>query len=339
MHALHPRHVFRISRAARTEVRNVFVRVEDAGIVGYGEAAPNAFYGEWADDVEAKLRALADWMRPQTIATVADIERVWDEAWPRLQPSRAAQCALDIALWDLVAKRAGVSVAELALGRPPRTVASFCTIGVSSGEELEMKTAELRRNPFIKIKSDRTADLAPVRFVRENTAAQIAVDANCAWGEVDLDTVAQSLAELGVIFIEQPLPPAQDERMADIESCLPIIADECCATIDDVERMPGRFAGFNIKLVKCGGLTPALKMLRRGRKLGLKIMVGCMLESSLLISAGAVIAHQADFADLDGAWLLGDDPFTGLRFENGLLTSSSAPGFGVEPAAGPRFFL
>jgi L-alanine-DL-glutamate epimerase-like enolase superfamily enzyme len=114
-------------------------------------------------------------------------------------------------------------------------------------------------------------------------------------------------------------------------SALPIMADESCARPEDVERLPGRFSGFNIKLVKCGGLTPALAMLRRGRELGLKVMIGCMLESSLLIAAGCVAAQEADYADLDGSWLLKDDPCRGLAIADGHIVPAAVPGLGAEP--------
>jgi L-alanine-DL-glutamate epimerase-like enolase superfamily enzyme len=116
------------------------------------------------------------------------------------------------------------------------------------------------------------------------------------------------------------------------DSCLPILADESCATLDDVEGLRGRFSGFNIKLVKCGGITPGLRMLESARRLGLRTMVGCMLESSLLIAAGWVVAQRADYADLDGAWLLRNDPFRGLPLEQGLLLPPAGPGLGVLPA-------
>jgi L-alanine-DL-glutamate epimerase-like enolase superfamily enzyme len=211
-------------------------------------------------------------------------------------------------------------------------VKTFCTIGISGKEELEEKIAELRGFPLIKIKSDQRADIAAVRTVRERTGAMLAVDANGSWADVDIASVSRELAALGVVFIEQPLPPAEDRRMEDYSaaSALPVLADESCVTAGDVERLAGRFAGFNIKLVKCGGLTPALAMARRARELGLRTMVGCMLESSLLIAAGAVVAQQADYADLDGAWLLADDPFEGaIPLRHGILEPNARPGFGV----------
>ena len=236
-------------------------------------------------------------------------------------------------MWDWLARRKGVSVAELALGQVPHPVQTFCTIGLSGESELEVKALEMRGFPLIKMKSDSLADLEPIALIRQRTGAALAVDANGAWERVNVAAISRELSQMGVLFIEQPLSPARDERMPDLlaASELPILADESCVTAEDVERMPGRFSGFNIKLVKCGGLTPALAMARQGRQLGVRMMVGCMLESSLLIAAGVVVAQVTDYADLDGAWLLRDDPFTGLPLRQGVLTPGSGPGFGVEP--------
>jgi L-alanine-DL-glutamate epimerase-like enolase superfamily enzyme len=334
MKTLHPRNVFRISRAARGEVQNIFVKLSAGGVTGWGEASPNAFYDETAHNVVTLLEAAAPLAEGLHIESVADIERAWDASWRWFAPSRAAQCAFDLALWDWLARKVGVSVSELAWGVPPHPVRTFCTIGLSDALELERKTDELRGFPLIKLKSDSFADLAPVAYVARRTGAGLAVDANCAWGEVDMGAVTSELARLGVLFLEQPLLPADDELMpgALAASRVPILADESCVSREDVESLPGSYSGFNLKLVKCGGLTPALAMVRRGRELGLRTMVGCMLESSLLIAAGMVAAQQTDYADLDGAWLLRDDPFTGLPLHQGVLTPGSGPGFGVEPA-------
>lgn len=334
--ALHPRSVFRISRAQRREVRNVFVRIAADGGCGFGEASPNAYYDETAERVEAALANAAPFLADLEIRSVEDIARAWTEAQRFLGSSHAAQCALDVALWDWLARREGVSVCELAWGAKPRAIESFCTIGISAPDELPAKVAELRDHPLIKIKSDERADLSAAEFLRARSAARLAIDANCAWAQHDVPALSRLAAELGVLFLEQPLPPAEDARMPEIlpASALPIFADESCVTPADLERLPGRFSGFNIKLVKCGGLTPALEMVRRGRELGLSVMVGCMLESSVLIAAGAVIAQRADYADLDGAWLLGDDPFAGPPFRNGRLLTSMQPGLGVSDRAG-----
>lgn len=326
---LRPRQEFRISRGRKTEVPNVFLKVESGGVFGWGEASPNSYYGENAETVVAKLEQARDWLESLEPHAVEDIERAWQESWRFLAPSRAAQCALDVALWDFLGRKLGASVCELVWGRKPAPVTSFCTIGLCSEGELAAKTEELRSHPLVKIKSDASADLRVVQYVKERCGGGIAVDANAAWSAADLRALCSRLSAMGVLFVEQPLPPEDNAPMSAYD--LPVIADESCVLEEDVERVLGRFSGFNIKLVKCGGLTPALRMLRRGRDNGSKVMVGCMLESSLLIAAGAVIAQQSDYADLDGAWLLKEDPFIGGRFERGLLDPTSGPGLGVRP--------
>ncbi len=326
---LHPRQTFRIARARRNAVNNVFVRVERDGIAGWGEASPNAFYDETAEGVTEKLASIRGPLRSLKLDTVEDISAAWATLWPSLSPSRAAQCAIDLALWDWLGHALGRSVCELAWGEPAKPVASFATIGLSSREELANKLSEVRTFPRIKIKSDASADLSAVRTTRSETQALVAVDANCAWGAIDLASVASQLAELGVDFVEQPLPPDSDTLLKPGRLMLPVLADESCVTEDDVPRVVRHFDGFNIKLVKCGGLTPALRMIRAGREAGRRMMVGCMLESSLLIAAGAVAAQQTDYADLDGAWLLSDDPCKGWAFQDGMLCPPIGPGLGV----------
>jgi L-alanine-DL-glutamate epimerase-like enolase superfamily enzyme len=310
------------------------VRVERGGIAGHGEASANAYYGENAAGVASRLDRMAGFLEGCALDSPADIAVIWEEAWALLTPSRAAQCALDLALWDWLAKRESCTVAGLALGQKPRPVVTFATIGISEPEELDQKIAELAGCPRVKIKSDQTGDLSVAARVRAAMPeACVAIDANCAWGEADLPRIAADLAHLWIEFVEQPFPPARDSDMPALSARLPVpvMADESCVTIEDVERVPGHFAGFNIKLVKCGGLTPALRMARRGRELGLRTMTGCMLESSLLIAAGAVVAQITDYADLDGAWLLADDPVQAWSFNSGTLRPSAHPGLGALP--------
>jgi L-alanine-DL-glutamate epimerase-like enolase superfamily enzyme len=331
IHRMHPRRVFRIARGDREFTEVVFLRLEQESVFGYGEASPIAYYGETAAKVAARLEGLGEFLRAGRIETPADIAACWSRAWPLLAPSRAAQCALDLALWDWLARKQGCSVSELAHGHPARPVRTFCTLGISTPQELEEKITELAAFSAIKVKSNATADLAPVRAVRERSEAILAVDANCAWRALDLHRLGTALRELGVAFIEQPYPAEDDATLSPGSHPLPVFADESCVTEADLDRVTSRYDGFNVKLVKCGGLTPALRMLARGRELGCGTMVGCMLESSLLISAGLVAAQTTDFADLDGAWLLRDDPCPGLAFHRGMLQPSIAHGFGVHP--------
>jgi len=331
---LFPRHVFRISRASRPQVTNVFLAAEQDGVIGYGEASPNAYFGEAAADVWMRLAGLADYFLGRSLRTSRDIAAIWDELLPVLSPSRAALCAVDVALWDLFARLSGRSVVDAAYGTPAREVPSSATLGICPEEEWPGRIAEAAEFPAIKLKLDAAADFGVVRAVKARSRAAIRVDANCAWSGLDVAALSGELASLGVEFIEQPLPREEDGRMPALlkASRLPIFADESCALPEDVAALPGRFDGFNIKLVKCGGITPALRMLDMAGRLGLKTMIGCMLESSLLISAGLVAAQRADYADLDGSWLLRDDPFAGLEIRRGRLQPPCGPGLGVAPA-------
>ena len=331
--ALHPRHVFRISRASRPQVDNVFLVLEQDGVLGYGEASPNSFFHENDLDVQLALAGLSDYFRRQTLNDAGDIRRIWSEIWDLVAPSRACQCAVDVALWDLLSKLRGQTAVECAFGKPAFAVPTSATLGICPPEEWPERIEEVADFPAIKVKLDARADTALLEAIRARSRTAVRVDANGAWAGLDIGSLSARLQGLGVEFMEQPLLPSEDARMESVlrSSSLPIFADESCAGFQDLERLPGRFSGFNVKLVKCGGITPALDMLREGRRLGLKSMVGCMLESSLLISAGAVVAQAADYADLDGSWLLRDDCFQGLDIVQGRLLPNSRPGLGVTP--------
>jgi len=330
VHPLHPRGAFRIARKRTVPFDNVILRLDHDGVAGWGEASPHPHYGSSAVDVVRILESLRGWLRRLSIRSVDDIAQVWKESWTRAH-DRAAQCALDLALWDWLARKEGVTVTELAHGHKPRPVTSFATIALSTKEELDGKIAELEGFPRVKIKSDADGDLEPARRVKEQLRAVIAVDANGAWSASTLPALATGFSSLGAEFIEQPFSDAHDRDLIRGSYPIPIIADESCVLEEDVERLSRNFDGINVKLVKCGGLTPALRMVQRASKLGMRTMVGCMLETSILIAAGCVAAQHADYADLDGAWLISDDPCTGWRFERGILNPPQALGLGAEP--------
>jgi len=331
VHRLHPRGAFRIARKRTVPFDNVILRVEHEGVTGWGEASPHPYYGASAPDVVRNLESLSGWLRTLSIRSVDDIAKAWKEAWTRLHSDRAAQCALDLALWDWFARKEGVTVAELAHGHAPQPVTSFATIGLSTTEELDDKLAELEGFPRVKIKSDANGDVETARRAKERLRTAFAIDANGAWSTSTLPALASGFAGLGAEFIEQPLPNTQDRELKRGAYSLPLIADESCVLEEDVERLSRHFDGINVKLVKCGGLTPALRMVRGASELGLRSMVGCMLETSILIAAGCVAAQHADYADLDGAWLIADDPCAGWRFERGILHPPRVLGLGAEP--------
>lgn len=335
IHSIRPRNPFRTARAEKTQQANVYVRVMDDGVAGYGECAPQAFYQETAGDVVSRLDLLAAHMIPRSVNSVEEIEQLWEESWTHLHPSRAAQSAFDMALWDLVGKKREVTASQLAFRTRPQELESFATIGIVDPKELDSRLEELGDFTMIKLKLGSPLDDEILAAVRNKTTARLCVDANCGWGGRNIAAESELLAGMRVLFIEQPLPPSEDSRMKFITlaSSLPIIADESCVTVDDVSRLRTFFSGINIKLTKCGGITPALRMVKMAKKQKNVTMVGCMLESSCGIAAAAVVAQQTDYADLDGAWLLAEDPFEGTLMANGFLQLSGAPGLGVEPVA------
>ncbi len=205
------------------------------------------------------------------------------------------------------------------------------TIGIDSIDVMVKKMREFPGWPVYKIKLGTRDDLAIVRELRKSSQAVFRVDANCAWGVEETVRNSQALAELGVEFIEQPLAPDQWEGMKQVaaRSALPVIADESCQVEPDVDRCLGFFHGVNVKLVKCGGLTPARRMIARARQLGLKTMVGCMTESTVGISAAAQLLPWLDYADLDGALLLAEDVASGVTIEHGQVHYPPENGCGV----------
>jgi len=316
---LQPRHLFRISRGAKAAVQNVIFSIESEGIRGLGEASPNAFYQESSEDVASRLTALTPWLEGVTVAEPEEIVALWPEIWQRVQPSRATACAVDLALWDWLAQSRSLTQSELLWGEKARPVTSCVTLGLSEPAELEAKLAELEGFPLIKIKLGRENPVGLVSKIRQRTSARLVVDANAAWDVLFLAEIAPHLASLGVEFIEQPLPPGADFPATSI----PVFADESCIIPEDIDQLPDAFSGFNIKLVKCGGITPALDMLERGKRRGLRTMTGCMLESSVLISAGFAVAQRTEYADLDGSWLLQSEPFGRTWFDRGIIGLSA----------------
>jgi L-alanine-DL-glutamate epimerase-like enolase superfamily enzyme len=333
--AVQTKHPFVIARGGSSAWRTVTVRVRDAdGAEGWGEAAPSRFYGETAESATAAVARFAD--------VLADLDP-WqlEEAEARMHAALrfngAAKTAVSVALHDLVARRLGVPLWRLWGLDPARAPRSSYTIGIAADEGvLRDRVAEAAEYPILKVKLGSPQGLARderiIEVVREAAPdAVLRVDANAAWSAKDAVRMVPLLARLGVEFVEQPLPPHDlaGLRFVRERSTLPIVADESCVVASDIPGLVGVVDGINIKLAKCGGLREALRMIATARAHGLLVMCGCMIETSLGITAAAHLAPLLDCADLDGAALLADDPYVGATIAGGVIRLPDAPGLGV----------
>lgn len=323
------RHRFTIAHGSTDLQHNLIVELRDGSHRGYGEASTVGYYGNSAETMAESLERA----RPKVEAEqVDDPAAFWARMEPALENDPFALCALDQAAHDLWGRRLGQPVWKLwgldVADVPP----SDYTIGIAPIEEMVEKLREFPDFPIYKIKLGTDEDLAIVRALREVTDAKFRIDANCAWDADTAIALSGPLRELGVEFLEQPLPPDDEEghRRVHAESALPVIADESCQVEADVDRCAGLFHGVNVKLTKCGGLTPARRMIARARELGLSVMVGCMTESTVGISAIGQLLPLLDFADMDGALLLADDVADGVRVHtDGHVEFPDAPGLGI----------
>ena len=306
---------FTISRGSRTHVEVVVVELRDGASTGRGECVPYPRYGESVDGVMAQIRGAA-----------AGVEGGWTRAdLAREMPPGAARNALDCALWDLEAGLRGTTVHELAGRTAPGPLTTAYTLGLGMPEAMGAAAGAESRRPLLKLKlAGDGGDVERVRAVREGApAARLIVDANEGCSADGLESLMDHLAGLGVDLIEQPLPADDDQVLADLAHPVPLCADESCHTADDLRRLSDRYEAVNIKLDKTGGLTAALGLGDRSREAGLRVMVGCMVGTSLAMAPAVLAAQGADWVDLDGPLLLARDREPGLRYE----------GSTVEPAA------
>lgn len=302
---------FTISRGAKTFVDVVLCTVSDGTHVGRGEGTPIYYHGETAQDCADAIQA------------ITGQRGAFDRALLRnLMPPGAARNALDCALWDLEARQQGKPVWQLAGLAEPAPVRTAYTISLDTPDAMAQAAAHARAKGFTLLKCKLTGegDRARIAAVRQGAPdAHLIVDANESWGELDLVAQASALAALGVSLIEQPLPAKADAALADLAAMpIPFCADESCQSLADFNRLGG-YQAINIKLDKAGGLTEALAMAQEAKAQGLKIMVGCMLASSLGIAPAFLLAQLADWVDLDGALLLAGDRDGALPVSDGLL--------------------
>jgi len=331
--ALPLRHPFTISRGTVEVQDTVVVQLHEGGCFGYGEATTNPYYGATVESLRRRIAAAAPLLRG---VAADDLDAVLAAIGSALGDDTFARCALDMAAHDLWAKRQDRPLHRLWGLDPAAGPASNYTIGIDTPERMVRKLAEVPEWPIYKIKLGTDRDLEIIRELRRHTDKPFRVDANCGWSVKQAIDFSGPLADLGVEFIEQPLA-AEDPGMEEVRrhSALPVFADESCGVEADVDACAGRFHGINIKLVKCGGLAPARRMIARARELGLDVMCGCMTESTVGISALAQIVPQLDFVDMDGAALLASDIASGVVVEGGLRRYPDLSGTGVELLAGP----
>lgn len=325
---LRTRHPFIISRGGQSDYRTIWVRLVDHdGVEGWGEAAPARIYGESTETVLASLQNYAEHLSASPYH-LEDIERQW-ETQMRLNP--AARCALSAALHDLMGKKLGVPVYQLWGLNPARAPRSTFTIGIDTAEKLRQKVLEAEEYPILKIKLGTDRDLEILKTIRELTPKELRVDANTGWNTKQAIRMLPVLEEFGVTVLEQPLPAEDLDGLAQVtrHSRIPVIADESCLVAADIPRLVGKVDGINIKLAKCGSLREALRMIAIARAHHLMVMVGCMIESSIAITAAAHFTPLVDIVDLDGAALLANDPFQGATIAGGQVRLPTGPGLGL----------
>ncbi len=324
---LHLKHTFTIAHDSRDVQPTLIVELQDDNLSGFGEATTNNYYGVTMEGMKTALEKVRSSVESYVWGTP---ENLWEMVYSALQENPFALCALDMAAHDLFAKKQGQKLYESWGLSPDHNPLTNYTIGIDSVEKMVAKMQEVPW-PLYKIKLGTTDDLRIVRELRKHTDARFRVDANCAWTAEQAIAYAPELKTLGVEFIEQPLAAADREGMKRVfaESALPVIADESCIVESDVDSCAGLFHGVNVKLTKCGGLTPARRMISNAKNLGMKTMVGCMTESSVGISAIAHLLPLLDYVDMDGTLLISNDPATGVTFDYGKVIYAEENGTGA----------
>ena len=321
------RHTFTISHDSRDIQPTLIVELREGDMSGFGEATTNQYYGVTVESMIQSLSSVRNLIESHELENPEDF---WQIIYPHLQSNLFALCALDCAVNDLWAKKKGQKLYETwGLSTQNNPITDF-TIGIDSIENMVLKMKEMPW-PLYKIKLGTDHDLNIVKELRRHTDAVFRIDANCAWTAQQTIDYSYKLKNLGVEFIEQPLRADDWTGMKKVysKSVLPIIADESCIIETDVEKCQGYFHGVNIKLTKCGGLTPARRMIKTAKAQNLKTMVGCMNESSVGISAIAHLLPLLDYVDMDGTLLISNDPACGVTFDFGKVIYANENGTGV----------
>jgi len=319
-------HPFTIARSSEATARTALVRLHWNGLEGLGECAPSGRYGESVASVRAYF---------EENPLQADDPYLLETLLAGVPPG--ARCALDLAAHDLIGKDCRRPLWQLLGLDPARTPATSFTIGIDTPENMLAKVAAVADHPILKIKLGFPGDIDVLEAIRARYTGALRIDANEAWTPDETVANLARIAPSDIEFCEQPIPAGTPERLRYIRehSRVPIVTDEDSKDASDLLALAGCVDGINVKLVKCGGIRGALAMIATARALGLKIMLGCMVESAILATAAAHLSPLVDWADLDGPFLTAADPFAGITYDRGKLVLPTAPGLGVverEPA-------
>lgn len=322
------KHTFTISRQSFDIKPTMIIELKDGELSGYGEASENPYYHKTIDNMVSDLIKCKEVIESTKNETP---EEFWKKMYAYLKNDMFALCALDLAYNDLYARKKGLKLYKLWNYNIDNNPLTNYTVGIDT---IEVMVAKMKETPWpiYKIKLGTKDDIAIVKELRKHTDAIFRIDANCAWTADETIKNAILLKELGVEFLEQPLPAEDIEgsKKVFLESVLPIVADESCQIESDVKKCHNLFHGINIKLVKCGGLTPARRMLKQAKELQMKTMVGCMTESSVGISAIAHLLPELNYVDMDGAMLLSKDIASGTKMDFGKILYANENGSGAK---------
>ena len=322
------RYPFAISRHTYYSMKTFIIQLSEGGYSGYGEATTNPYYGITEDNLSERFKEAGEIIANLRFENPAVL---WEKLYVAIGSNSFSLSAVDCAAHDLYGKIRGDSFRTINnIPNLPGPMTSY-TLGIGDISEIKRKINDLDW-PLYKLKIGSKNDKEIINSIRKMTKSGLRVDANCAWNPTSAPEMDAFLAASNIEFIEQPFSAESWEESGKLKeiSNLPIIADESCQREEDLEKCAGNFDGINIKLAKCGGLTPALRMITNARDEKLKIMIGCMTESSVAISAAIQLLPLADFADLDGPLLLAEDVAEGLTFSKGRIEGGQGNGFGVK---------
>lgn len=322
------RHAFNLAKYSRTSTPDVQVTLTWNGITGYGEASMPPYLGESVDSVTKFLSSL-DLSQFTDPFRMEDILAYVDQKAPK---NSAAKASVDIALHDLLGKVMGQPWYKIWGLNPEKTPNTSYTIGIDKPDMVRLKVKEAAPYKVLKVKMGLDQDRETIEVIRSMTNVPICVDVNQGWTDREHALrMIDWLAERNCLFVEQPMPKENIDDIAWLKSrsSLPIIADEAFQRIGDIPKLAEAYDGINIKLMKSTGLNEAYKMIVLGRALGMKIMIGCMTETSCAVSAAAQLAPLVDFADLDGNLLIANDRFSGMTIKDGKITLVDKPGIGI----------